>query len=213
MRTRRLWAVAPAAFASLATADYSWAQSRGAERPATVDCVAQCRVDPLKAPTECDCTSAGKRRQSGVGGGSSDTDLDATRILGADRGAWYCAFEADTAIAEIVFHKAIEYQEIDRFEDSGTWQGLLADVSAEFLDLRGARDFEACLDPASYVSAQKLAGQLLEADSMGIVYPSVRHTGGTNLACFRPALVGNVRKGASWRMTWSGTPMPTIEAI
>lgn len=80
MRTRRPWAVALAAFASLATADYSWAQSRGAERPATVDCVAQCRVDPLKAPTECDCTSAG-RRQSGAGGGSSVTDLDATRIL------------------------------------------------------------------------------------------------------------------------------------
>lgn len=81
MRTRRLWAVALAAFASLATADHSWAQSRGAERPATVDCVAQCRVDPLKAPAECDCMTAGKRRQPGAGGSASDTDLDPARVL------------------------------------------------------------------------------------------------------------------------------------
>jgi hypothetical protein len=28
-----------------------------------------------------------------------------------------------------------------------------------------------------------------------LIYPSVRHRGGTCLACFRPALVLNVRKG------------------
>ena len=47
----------------------------------------------------------------------------------------------------------------------------------------------------------------------GIIYPSVRRPSGTNLACFRPALVGNVRKGAAYRLTWQGSPEPTIEII
>jgi hypothetical protein len=33
----------------------------------------------------------------------------------------------------------------------------------------------------------------------GLLYPSVRHRGGTCLACFRPALVVNVRIG--WVVT------------
>jgi hypothetical protein len=48
---------------------------------------------------------------------------------------------------------------------------------------------------------------------MGIIYPSVRHSGGTNLACFRPALVGNVRKGQAYRLTWEGSPTPSVDAI
>jgi len=34
----------------------------------------------------------------------------------------------------------------------------------------------------------------LNLGSAGLIYPSVRHRGGTCLACFRPALVVNVRK-------------------
>jgi hypothetical protein len=41
----------------------------------------------------------------------------------------------------------------------------------------------------------------------------VRRDGGTNLACFRPALVGNVRKGRAYRLTWAGSPTPAVESI
>jgi RES domain len=47
-----------------------------------------------------------------------------------------------------------------------------------------------------------LAGELLEGGSAGIVYPSVRHKGGTCIACLRPALVNNVRKGSSISITF-----------
>ena len=83
---------------------------------------------------------------------------------------------------------------------------MLADFSSEFHDLREDARFAACLDPGRYVASQRLAARLLEAGSLGVVYPSVRHPKGTNLACFRPALVGNVRRGDTWRLTWSGTP-------
>jgi hypothetical protein len=41
----------------------------------------------------------------------------------------------------------------------------------------------------------------------------VRAPGGTCLACFRPALVQNVRRHDRFRLTWSGTPEPRIENL
>jgi hypothetical protein len=107
----------------------------------------------------------------------------------------------------------VEYQEIDRFDDSVTYQAILSDFTSTFHDIRGIEAFENCLDPASYIESQKLAAELLDGGSLGVIYPSVRHPGGTCLACFRPALVGNVRKGQVYRLTWSGSPTPQIDKI
>lgn len=138
---------------------------------------------------------------------------EGSRFNDGARGAWYCAFDMATALAEVSFHKTVEYQEINRFDDSVTYQALLADFNATFHDIRGARRFGECLDPGSYVASQELANSLLEAGSMGIIYPSVRASGGTNLACFRPALVGNVRKAQVVRLTWAGSPVPSVDII
>ncbi|MFP5393547.1 MAG: RES family NAD+ phosphorylase [Gammaproteobacteria bacterium] len=138
---------------------------------------------------------------------------EGSRFNDGERGAWYCAFEVETSLAEITFHKTVEYMEIDRFDDSVTYQTLLADFTSEFHDLRGQPGFASVLDPTSYIESQKLADELLDAGSMGIIYPSVRRPEGTCLACFRPALVGNVRKGLAYRLTWSGSPTPVIEAL
>lgn len=134
-----------------------------------------------------------------------------SRFNGPDRGAWYAGFELETSQREAAFHKAVQLAEIDRFEDSVTYDDYLADVSATFHDLRRAgRAFRACLDPDSYVTSQQLAEDLLAGGGLGVVYPSVRHAGGTCVAVFRPALVVNVRRGKTYRFTWSGTPVPKV---
>jgi RES domain-containing protein len=138
---------------------------------------------------------------------------EGSRFNDGERGAWYCAFEPETALAEVSFHKTVEYQEIGRFDDSVSYQALLADFTATFHDLRANEAYADCLATDSYIASQRLAAELLEAGSMGIIYPSVRRPGGTNLACFRPALVGNVRKGRAYRLTWTGSPAPTVEPI
>jgi hypothetical protein len=138
---------------------------------------------------------------------------EGSRFNDGERGAWYCAFEPETALAEITFHKTVEYQEIDRFDDSVTYLTMLADFTGTFHDLRGARGYSRVLAPDSYIASQQLAAQLLEAGSMGLIFPSVRRDGGTNLACFRPALVGNARKGQAYRLTWAGSPTPVVESI
>ncbi len=138
---------------------------------------------------------------------------EGSRFNDGERGAWYCAFEPETALAEIIFHRTVEYQEIGRFDDSVSYQTLQADFTSSFNDLRGVRAYAKYLDPPSYIESQQFAAQLLEAGSMGVIYPSVRRAGGTNLACFRPALVGNVRKGQAYRLTWEGSPVPAVESI
>jgi len=120
------------------------------------------------------------------------------RFNGANRGAWYAAFELETAQREIAFHKAQELLEIDwREPETFVFHDYLADFRADFHDIRGDRRYSGCLHSESYTKSQKLASELLGKGSAGIVYPSVRHSGGTCIACFRPALVANVRRGGT----------------
>jgi hypothetical protein len=93
---------------------------------------------------------------------------------------------------------------------SVTYDDYFADFSASFHDLRQGRGFAGYLNPRSYVQSQGLAEQLLEAGSLGLVYPSVRRAGGTCVSCFRPALVANVRRDRTYRFTWDGNTKPTI---
>jgi hypothetical protein len=55
--------------------------------------------------------------------------------------------------------------------------------------------------------------QLLDAGALGIVFPSIRRVGGTCIACFRPALVMNVRQGPSYRFVWKGSEEPAISPL
>jgi hypothetical protein len=117
-------------------------------------------------------------------------------------GLWlgYAAFTLVTAQAEVAFHFAQSLQEVNWQEsETATFREYLADFRAGFHDIRKGSEYSTCLDPASYVASQRLAGELLNQGSVGLIYPSVRHRGGTCLACFRPALVVNVRKG--WVVT------------
>lgn len=67
-----------------------------------------------------------------------------------------------------------------------------------------------CAWRPSYVAAQGLASEMLNAGSLCLVYPSERYEGGTCIACFRPAIVGNVRPDRRYRFTWNGAQIPRI---
>jgi hypothetical protein len=135
-----------------------------------------------------------------------------SRFAGSDRGAWYAGFELETSQAEVAFHKSVELAEIGWPPESVTYDDYQADFAGDFHDLRRAGGWSACLSPTSYVASQSLAARLLDAGSLGVVYPSVRHDAGTCLACFRPALVTRVRRAGTWRFTWAeGEGPPRIE--
>jgi len=140
------------------------------------------------------------------------------RFNDEQRGAWYCAFDAETSIAEVAYHLTRELEAIGRFETMTDYAELIADIFGPFHDLRHAsRIDEPALhdDPAvAYPAGQALARRLRhELASNGIVYGSARRAGGTCLAAFRPDLVQNLRPGGIWRLTWQGSREPTVARI
>jgi hypothetical protein len=138
-----------------------------------------------------------------------------SRFNGPDRGAWYGSFDLETSATEVAFHKAQELREISWQEtETFVYLDFLADFRGEFHDIRKNSRFRKCLDPTSYSASQKLALEMLNAGSAGIVYPSVRYQGGTCIACFRPALVNNVRKGPTMSITFANAFLsPVIKRL
>lgn len=136
-----------------------------------------------------------------------------SRFNGPDRGCWYAAFALQTSAIEVAYHKSQELKEIDWQEkETFTYVDFMADFRAEFHDLRGGRGFGKYLDPDSYAASQRLAAGLLDKGSEGVIYPSVRHEEGTCIACFRPALVNNVRKSSEVSITFeNAASAPDIE--
>lgn len=122
------------------------------------------------------------------------------------RGAWYAADELETSLAEVTYHKARRLGEMvvpglpgERpDEETSTYDDWLADFRASFHILKPAKKFAECLKPAPvpccYGASQQMARRLLEKQSNGIVYPSVRREGCRCLVCFRPALVYHPRR-------------------
>jgi RES domain len=133
------------------------------------------------------------------------------RFNGPERGAWYAGNSLATAHAEAVYHRTRELAEIGVFETRVQMRLYRADFDAVFHDLRARTPENAAYhDPLSYAASQALASRLLAEGSNGVIYRSVRHPPGQCLACFRPALVTNVRIGAHFEYHWQGTPSPRI---
>ncbi|MFN7054952.1 RES family NAD+ phosphorylase [Hyphomonas sp.] len=141
------------------------------------------------------------------------TRAEGNRFNDASRGAWYAAFEDLTAITEVAFHRTRELTRIGVFEDEAIYHGLLASFIGRFHDARGEARGEGVLgdDPATaYPLGQALARDLRKGGSIGLIYPSVRHPAGTCLAAFHPHTVQNVRLGARWKLSWTGSPHYTV---
>jgi hypothetical protein len=138
-----------------------------------------------------------------------------SRFNGPERGAWYAAFARETSELEMAYHKSRELQEVHWQEkETFSYVDFLADFRGAFHDIRGDARFRSCLDASSYKASQRLAGELLEGGSACVVYPSVRHKGGTCIVCFRPALVNNVRKGSSISITFGNAlAVPEIREL
>lgn len=182
------------------------------------------------------------------------------RFSSPHRGAWYAAFELATSKAEVLFHKQVEYAEINWQErEEVVYDDYLADFTATFHDIRNVavddflrstpakmaeqallaeqmnggqeeggippeqnldepasatlnHSFFSSLSPTSYVESEMLADELLRSGSLGLIYPSVRKPGGTCIACFRPSIVSNVRKGPRYRLLWTPNRVSLVRA-
>lgn len=138
------------------------------------------------------------------------------RFNGEARGAWYAGFDDRTALAEVAFHRTRELGFIGEWRDEAQYRALHAAFIGRFHDLRGVAPAPDCLraDTAiGYPAGQALARALVNEGARGLVYPSVRHPGGTCLVAFQPNVVQDVAPGACWRLVWDGSPAWTATAV
>lgn len=137
------------------------------------------------------------------------------RFNPATRGAWYAALEAQTCIAEVGFHLTRALADAGDFDAVVEYGEMIASMAGVFVDLRGSPGHPS-LDPdpaAGYPAGNALAARARAEGHNGIIYPSVRHPGGTCIAALWPNVVQSVVQGAMYRLTWAGEPDFTVEAL
>lgn len=134
------------------------------------------------------------------------------RFNGADRGAWYAALDVETSLAEVKYHLTEALAFTGVFEAVVDYAELFASFAGEFVDLRNHSGHDA-LHPdktIGYPQGNALADAARANGLNGIIYPSVRHSGGTCIAALFPHAVQSIAQGDIYRMTWGGSPEPTI---
>lgn len=135
------------------------------------------------------------------------------RFNGANRGAWYAALALETCLAEVGFHLTNALADAGNFNATVEYAEMFCSLAGDFLDLRQRpRHPSLGADIATaYPLGNALAIRARTEGLNGIIYPSVRHPGGTCLVALRPAAVQSVRQGDVYRMIWRGEPEPVIE--
>jgi RES domain-containing protein len=137
------------------------------------------------------------------------------RFNPATRGAWYAALALETCIAEVGYHLTRALEDAGNFNAVVEYGEMLASMAGLFVDLRESPDHPA-LDPNpehGYAAGNAIAAQARSEGLNGIIYPSVRHPGGTCIAALWPNVVQSVIQGAIIRLTWSDTPNYAIEYL
>jgi hypothetical protein len=138
------------------------------------------------------------------------------RFNGPGRGAWYAALELDTCVAEVSFHMERELANISDFNATVDYAEMLASFIGDFVDVRDASPRPRFLDPnpdKSYKAGNLFADTVRAAGHYGIVYPSLRHAGGTCLVALVPHAVQSVTQGRVFRLAWTGSPGPLVSEV
>lgn len=130
---------------------------------------------------------------------------------GGALGAWYAGLALDTAIAETVHHNTRRLMETELTYVRVRMRQLAGEVAASVHDIRGHRHrLPEVYDRDDYAESQRLGARLRDAGSQGIVYRSVRRSGGECVVVFIPRLVLAAVPVANFEYRWSGAREPEV---
>lgn len=138
------------------------------------------------------------------------------RFNGPGRGAWYAAYELNTCLAEVTFHMERELANVGDYTATVEYAEMFAGFNGDFADVRGLSPAPEYLhpDPAiAYPAGNLFAQEVRAAGHYGIVYPSVRHPGGTCIVALMPHAVQAVAQGRVLRLQWQGKPGPALQFV
>jgi RES domain-containing protein len=132
---------------------------------------------------------------------------DGGRFNGPDLGAWYASARVETAIAEVAHHLRRETLARRKQQATRRFRAYNARLEGRYCDLTGGAP-AGVLAPDSYSASQTFGESLRKAGEAGIVYPSLRHEGGLNVAAYRPGNVVEVTQADHFDISVSVSERP-----
>jgi hypothetical protein len=131
--------------------------------------------------------------------------LRPSRFTDGSFGVYYAGHTFKTALLEVAYHMGRFHAATRDPAINGTYRTYKGSIRSDMHDLGGA-EYAHFLrpDPATYDGSQKFAKALREANSNGLVYPSVRHRGGECIAAFWPNVVSLPTQGPHVELQWDG---------
>ena len=136
-----------------------------------------------------------------------------SRFSDGSYGVYHAGDNLETAMREHTFHMGRFYAAAGMAAD---WisevRQLIGSIDAVLVDIRST-GFEPLLDPDSYERSQAFARKQKTANANGIVYPSVRHTGGECIAAFYPDVVTPPAQGDHFRYYWDGEQVSYVRKV
>ena len=134
------------------------------------------------------------------------------RFNGPRLGAWYGARDLATAIRETVFHHTRRLAASAMgFVATITMRELVSTIDARLMDLRGdAVGHDTLLHPDDYSASQRFGEACRARGDAGIIWPSVRRTGGECVVLYRPRLLPPVTQARHLEYRWQGDAEPEV---
>ncbi|MDN3626486.1 RES family NAD+ phosphorylase [Methylobacterium isbiliense] len=115
------------------------------------------------------------------------------RFNGPDLGAWYAAAELRTAAIEVAHHLRREAAALCLAGLKRRYRAYTSTLDGSYVDIRGQQStMPAVYDTRSYGASQAFGERLRAAGEAGIIFDSLRHAGGINVAAFCPTKILNV---------------------
>lgn len=133
--------------------------------------------------------------------------LSPSRFSDGSFGVYYAAFDEDTAIREVAFHRGLFMSRTAEPPSVLEEQVLVASLSGDLVDIRGQQASRPDLyapDPLAYGPAQAFGVGLRGAGETGLTFSSVRNPGGECAGIFRPRAVSRCRQVRPLRYVWDG---------
>lgn len=136
---------------------------------------------------------------------------EGARYTTPDFGAWYAALDLDTAVDETRYHRARFLARTREAPMEIDMRVYVARLDAQLHDLRAAVvAWPGLSHSTDYAQSQRLGARLRAAGSDGVLYPSVRRSGGTCVAAYRPRLISGCRQERHLVYCWDGTAISYV---
>jgi hypothetical protein len=140
--------------------------------------------------------------------------LSDSRFGDGTYGVYYAARECETAIAETRYHREVFMRATHERPQLLRMLALVSRIEGKFHDLRHLRRrYPNAYDPNTYAASQKLAQPLWTDGSQGILYESVRRSGGECAAVFSPQTISHLRQERCLEYEWDGQRIATVSVV